>query len=168
VSLPRSARLCFSVVIAAASLLGADEIRWGEAERGLQVGIVTRSTPQLEVHVLVKNVGPEERTVAIGYESPGGPIYDVNFTLEIPEGPERHVFDSDALKNLPTGLPMSRVVRLEPGAIHDLSFPLQRLICVIDGQDVGLSTLLQRGYSVRASLDLEGATVRSSDLSLEH
>jgi hypothetical protein len=166
-SLPRSARLCFSVVIAAASLLGADEIRWGEAERGLQVGIVTHSTPQLEVHVLVKNVGPSARTIAIGYESPGGPIYDVSFTLEIPGGPARHVFDSDALKNLPPGLPMSRVVRLEPGAIYDLSFPLQRLICVLNGQDVELSTLSKRGYSVRASLDLEGATLSSSDLSLE-
>ena len=75
------------------------------------------------------------------------------------------VFDLNALNAHPTGLMLSTSVRLEPGRIQAFTFPLNQLICVVNGHDVPLHTLLKQGYTVRASFEVRGTRVASPDFS---
>ena len=54
-------------------------------------------------------------------------------------------------------------IRLEPGAAHVFTFPLEQLICVVHRQDVPLEKLLRRGYSIRASFEIEGLKLTTPD-----
>ncbi|MCZ2149594.1 MAG: hypothetical protein LC126_17690 [Bryobacterales bacterium] len=145
----------------------ASKVKWGAVTDGLQLGIDS-STPSGKsgsVRVVLKNVSTETRDLVIGFEGPSGPIYAVKLAAVSRRGSEEYsVFDLNALKAQPGGLPKSSAVRLQAGSEYTFMFPLDRLICVIERKDTPLRTLLTQAFTVRASFDSSGATVVSGDL----
>jgi hypothetical protein len=152
-------RLVGIALLATAALAGApagsDGVAWGPITDRSQLGIAwDRSSSKPELGVLVRNASAIEQELQIGDKGLGVPIYDVELTSTAPDGKQYQVFDIRALKAGHPGFiqPQPIVVRLAPGATHELRFPLHELLCVVERRDTRFETLLRQGYSVRARL----------------
>jgi hypothetical protein len=155
------------LIAAAASVFCADATRWGSVVDGLQLGIGATSTPEPALHVLLKNAGPRVQEVPTGFEGEPDPPFNVTITARAPREGDLQVFDLNAARYWPPdiGPGPARSFRLEPGGVHEFTYPLSQLICVVNRTDTPLSKLLKQGYTVRASFEFRGTAVMSRPLS---
>jgi len=156
----RLAGLCALLVVAVTSTFGGVALTWGNVAGNLQLGIgaTTESSPSgTVILVSLRNVGAEMQRVTIGFDGSAGPVYNVEFTAaRAQQAGEQLIFDLNALKARPGGVLIPKVVGLEPGSSQMFTFPIGQLICIVDRREVALETLLQRGYSIRASFRTSG------------
>ncbi len=132
--------------------LAADPVLWGSAAHGFRLGIAyDDSSPAPQFRIVLENISSRERDVSIGAVSESGPVYNVEFTATSPEGKRFQVLDENALAAPPSSLPRFIVTHIDPGKSYEFVSILQKLLCIQNRQDVPLDTLLQRGYSLRAS-----------------
>lgn len=160
-------RSCALLMAAAAGMFCADAARWGAAVDGLQLGIRATSAPQPALHVLLKNASPNVQEIPIGYEEEPDPPYNVILTARFHEEHEIPVFDTIAAKYHPpsSGPGPARNLRLSPGGVHDFTYLLSQLTCVVHQTDISLDRLLKQGYTVRATFGFRRTAVVSPDLS---
>jgi hypothetical protein len=105
----------------------------------------------------------------MGFEEEPDPPTNVILRARDPQAHELQVFDTIAAKyRVPEDgdLGPARVLRLEPGAVHEFRFLLNQLLCVVDMTDTTLDKLLKLGYTVRASFGFRERAVVSPNLSL--
>ena len=156
----------FILMLAAASVFGADSTLWGQVEDGMQLGIDVTSAPGPGFRTLLKNAGAEPRDLVIGYEG-SVDLYSVEITTNAPGQPEQPVFDSMALGHSPS-IVLPIVAHLQPAEVREFTYPLSQLVCVVNRKDVPFRTLWEQGYMVRASFELPGARLQTPDLALRH
>lgn len=102
------------------------------------------------VRVSIKNNGPVTRWLPAG-----------NLKITAERGAETQlVFDVNALQQEHPGFVANTVgVRLEPGQEHVTTLPVTQLLCVVNRHDVPLGRLLEQGYTLRASFEIDGVTL---------
>jgi len=147
----------------ATSMLCADVTLWGPVEGDFELGIGVASTTEPRLRILLKNVGSEPRDVLIGYSAPVD-FYNVKITTLGPGGREQPVLDLNALQAPPPSVLLPVIAHLQPGEVREFRYPLRQLICVVNRTDVMLATLLQQGYSVRATFESPGVTLATPGL----
>jgi hypothetical protein len=141
-------------------------------EGGLQLGIGVASVAvklirsrvaEPRLRILLKNVGSEPRDVLVGYSAPVD-LYNVKITTLGPSAREQPVLDLKALQAAPSSVLLPTIAHLQPGEVREFLYPLRQLICVVNRTDVMLGTLLEQGYSVRATFESPGVTLATPDL----
>jgi hypothetical protein len=155
------------LIAAAATVLCADATRWGAVVDGLQLGIRATSAPQPTLHVILKNASPNVQEIPIGFEEEPDPPYNVVLTARFHEEHELSVFDTIAAKYHPpsSGPGEARNLRLAPGGVHDFTYQLNQLTCLVHQTDISLDRLLKQGYTVRATFGFRRTAVVSPGLS---
>ncbi|HZV07169.1 MAG TPA: hypothetical protein VE999_18955 [Gemmataceae bacterium] len=144
---------------------GADQIAWGPAVNDVRLGVsFGRSSPEPEVRVLLKNTGSRMLEILTGAEAGKGTTTNFKFIAVAPDGKERECFHVDNLTSM-AGLVLPVAARLEPGAIHERRFPLNKIVCVENRSDITFDRLLKRGYSLRVSLEGDAKAAQSARLS---
>ena len=137
----------------APAILAADSIAWGPADNGIRVGIdLGPDSPVPTLRLSFQNTGAEDQDLLLGGETGTGPMYSMKFKAT-KGGKECEVFYFGGA-NFVAGHLGPLVVRLAPGATHELQLPLKRLACSEKGKDTTLDALLDRKYSVRVSLEV--------------
>jgi len=86
-------------------------------------------------------------------------MYAMKFTVTDPNGNE-HPLGYFGGANFVGGYIEPTLVRLAPKETYDLLLPLNKFVCVLNRKDVTLDTLLQRRYSVRASLEVNAESAK--------
>ncbi|MGA2880226.1 MAG: hypothetical protein ABSG13_14865 [Bryobacteraceae bacterium] len=147
----------------ASSVLCADATLWGPVESGLQLGIDAASTVEPALRILLKNMGSEPRDLLIGYRAPVD-LYNLEITTSAPSASEQPVLDLNALQAPPPSLLLPMTAHLQPGEVRVFRYPLSQLICIVNRTDVPFRTLLEQGYSVRATFEFPGVTLATPDL----
>jgi len=162
-------RSCALPIALAATVFCADADRWGPAVDGVQLGIRVTSTPEPRLHVLLKNASSKVQEIPMGFEGEPDPPRNVILTAHDRREHVLQVFDLIAAKyHPPSGGPgPARNLRLAPGAIHDFTYLLSQLICVLDRTDTSLDKVLKQGYTVRATFGFRQTAVASPDLPFE-
>lgn len=157
--------------IAAAALwvtlpgFGADVVAWGSTVNGIRLGISFGSaSSELELRVFLKNVGSAAQEILIGSQVGTGIAVDLKFIATAPDGKEREGFEINSFTPL-AGLVLPAVIRLEPGATHELHFPLKNIICIEKPGDVTFATLVRQRSSLRVSLETDDKSARWAGLS---
>ncbi len=154
----------FILLLAASNLYCAD-VLWGPVDSGLQLGIGITATSEPALRVSLKNAGSQPRDLPIGHE--GAPdLYDAAFTTQAPGQQPQPVLDLRALKAQPGSIDQPITAHLQPGEVREFFYPLSRLICIVNRNDVPLRPLLAQGYTVRASFHFPGVKLVTPDLSL--
>jgi hypothetical protein len=145
-------------------LCGADT-NWGPASGGFQAAIDMQNDPDagIVLNVVLRNAGAETRHLQLSIFS-SGPAYDIE-TIAIRGHDKVPVFDTRALSEPPNNsFPEYEDLRLVSGATYAFKFRLNSMIGVVNRKDVPLDSLLKQGYSLRASLQIHGTIVVTSDL----
>jgi hypothetical protein len=143
-----------------------DPISWSLADEGLRIGLSTeQSSTNGNLRVVLDNVGSSELSVFVGMNSGNGIGYLVTFTATATDGTQYRIWDfrPEALRPV-AGLVVPVVISLAPGATREFMFPLKQLVYMAKGRDITLDSLLQQGYTLNASLevqqkDLDGASM---------
>ena len=86
-------------------------------------------------------------------------MYAMKFTVTDPDGKE-HDLGYFGGANFVGGYIEPILVRLAAGETYDLLLPLSKFVCVLNRKDVTLDTLLQKRYSLRASLEVSEESAR--------
>ena len=102
--------------------------------------------------------------ILTGAEAGKGTTTNFKFIVVAPDGKERECFHVDNLTSM-AGLVLPVAARLEPGAIHERRFPLNKIVCVENRSDITFDRLLKRGYSLRVSLEGDAKAAQSARLS---
>src|ERR1039457_2630053 len=140
----------------------------GECRRRSTVGHRSNVNARTRVARLLKNAGPRVQEVPTGFEGEPDPPFNVTITTRAPREGDLQVVDLNAARYWPPdiGPGPARSFRLEPGGVHEFTYPLSQLICVVNRTDTPLSKLLKQGYTVRASFEFRGTAVMSRPLSV--
>ncbi len=154
---------------ATSAAFAAEPIFWGAPVNGLRLGIAfVHGASQPAVRVVLQNLGPDAQKVPVGWDQRGGSAYNIEFTAARARGNKCQVFDRKVLSLPPSpGFVVPVIARIEPGATHELLFPLKQLLCVENRKDVTLDVLWNRNYSLKATLEVDGTGVTSGSLSLK-
>jgi hypothetical protein len=120
---------------------------------------VTAVSSTGELRLAFQNAGSADIDVLLGGRTGIGPMYAMKFTVTDPSGNE-HNLGYFGGANFVGGYIEPILVRLAPGETYDLLFPLNKFVCVLNRKDVTLDTLLQKRYSLRASLEVNAESAR--------
>jgi hypothetical protein len=141
-------------------LIGAAEaVSWGPVANGLRLGVATASSSPGKLHLVFQNVGAAEIDVLLGGRTGIGPMYAMKFTVTGPNGDE-HYLGYFGGANFVGGYIEPILVRLAPKETYDLLLPLNKFVCVLNRKDVTLDTLLQKRYSISASLEVNAESAK--------
>jgi hypothetical protein len=133
-----------------------DSVSWGSPVKGLRLGISLAP----ELHVFLENVGSSRQDFVIGH----GSSVDLRFIATSPDGKEREGYEIHSF--IPDGgLVLPVVVRLDPGARHELSCPLQKIICIEKPGDVTFEALAKQGASIHVFFETDEKTAAWAGLS---
>jgi len=151
--------LVLSCFVAALPAFAADGIAWGAAAGGLRIGIdYSATTAEPEIRVIVENVGESPLDVLVGNRVGTGIAVTFRFLVTGAGGKEHEGHELNSFTPI-TGLITPVVVRLEPGASHEMDFPLKNIRFVEKLLfDATLATLVKQGCSVRVSLESDDKT----------
>lgn len=149
---PSLAFLAFGLALASAGF-GEDLVSWGRASDGLQIGIGLSSDPQgTSARILFKNGGTTYRWLLVALLIGGDePVSRVGLTAISPNGSEFEAY-SALLERPLAGRILPVEIGLGFGETHETHIPLKDFFCVLNGERIPLTGLLQRGYSIRATL----------------
>jgi hypothetical protein len=111
------------------------------------------------LRVVFENVSPVRHQLLLGGMTGIGPMHNLKFTATAPDGTEREIFNA-ADVGFVAGYLSPLVASLAPGETHEIQFPLWKFFYVKQGVDIRLETLLDRGYSVRVSLEVDADGAR--------
>jgi len=152
------------LIAAAASVFCADAIRWGAVVDGLQLGIAATSTPEPTLRILLKNASAKVQRVPISHED-YDTFYNVQISARAPRGDELAVFDLATLRyQVPSiGPGPEKIVWLEPGEVHEFTYPLNQLF-IMNGTNTPLTKFRKQGYTVHAAFQFRETAVVSLDL----
>ena len=144
-----------TIAIVASVAFEADSLSWGPSHEGLRMGIgLAQASSESVLRIVVENIGPTKRDLLLGGMTGNGPMRNLQFTGTAPDGTECEVLNlADA--GPVAGLVLPLIAHLAPGATYEILLPLRKLIYVKDRTDITLETLLAKGYSVRASLEVD-------------
>jgi len=157
---PGLVRMALAALTLALPGSAADSIAWGTPVKGLRLGISL--TPEL--HILLENVGPSRQEFVIGHEWGRGSSVDLRFFATARDGKEREGYEISSFTPI-AGLVLPVIVRLDPGAIHELSFPLHQIICIQKPDDVTFEALAKQGASLHVFLETDEKTAAWAGLS---
>jgi hypothetical protein len=161
----RDIQLIAAALAISIAAFGANQIAWGPAVNGLRLGTsFGPSSPEPELRVLLQNTGSRALEVLTGAEVGKGTTTNFRFISVAPDGRERECFNVDNLTSM-AGLVLPLATRLEPGAIHERRFPLNKIVCVENRSDITFDHLLKRGYSLRVSLEGDAKAAQWARLS---
>jgi hypothetical protein len=144
---------------------GEDAVTWGPTGNGIRLGISfgpVSSEPELRI--FIQNVGSTTQEILIGSQVGNGTAVDLKFVATAQDGKEREGFEINSFIPI-AGLVLPAVIRLVPGATHELRFPLKKIICVERPGDVTFEALVQQRSSVRVSLETDARSARWAGLS---
>lgn len=154
-----------SLLSSGSNLLAEEATAWGATVNDLRIGLRLDSLSRSNLFVFLENRSPTPLELFVAFVD----VQRFEFTATAPNGKEYSVID--ALMYRPCaglcGLPFTE--RLNPGATRKSTYALEKLLLVPpEGQYITLRVLLQRGYSVRASLEVTEQQLKEAKLSLEN
>ena len=156
------AAAALSVVLPA---FGADAITWGSTSNGIRLGISFGPiSSEPELRVFIQNVSSTTQEILIGHQVGKGIAVALKFIATARDGKEREGFEINSFTPI-SGLVLPAVIRLGPGATHELRFPLKKIICIERPGDVTFETLVAQRSSVRVSLETDDKSAKWAGLS---
>ncbi len=146
----------------------ADSVAWGEAVSGIRMGIGFKvPSPDIELRILIQNVGSDKREILIGDQIGNDTSVDLlvnlRFTATAADGKKRQGYEKNAFSIFSLSKPA--IIQLDPGATHELMFPLNQIICVEKPGNLTFDDLVKQGFSVHVSLETDDASARWARLS---
>jgi len=161
-----------SAAILAPSSFAAESVSWSEPVNGIRIAIAYSAEPAPELRVLLQNTGSIKLPVVLGEKGAiTGDASSINlkFHGSTPDG--RPTDAMDARVSGVNGVVLPVVIEIEPGAIHEVRIPGQKILFL--GWTISLGIALQRGYGIQVSLEVPQELLQSwvrhqelSDISL--
>ena len=154
-------RLCIGLLTAIAAIGAEPAVQWSGIDGGFQLGIAgikgSGGTPG-QLQFTIRNLGSEWRSIHFGSEGSAGPYYDIGLTADCARELSGNIelFDLNALRASAAGFMSETWLLLEASEAHFVTISVARFIGVINGRDIPLEALLQRGCSIRASFQPVG------------
>lgn len=155
---------CVLLIAAATAVYGADAIRWGPPQSNLQLGIGATANA---LHFFLKNTSPETTDLPIGSIESRGHAYNFRMMAHSPAGKDLLVFDSNAMGIADSFGPSYINATMLPGRTWEIVIPLKQLNCGIDYKDVALSTLLEQGYTLRTSFEVNETKISAPEFTFQ-
>jgi hypothetical protein len=91
----------------------------------------------------------------LGSSSAKGPVYDIEFRIQSPQGKELPLFNFNGPPGIqPAAKPI--IVEIPRGGKHEIQLSMKKLIYLDNGKSRPLPEMLALHYSVRASVDTSG------------
>jgi hypothetical protein len=144
---------------------GADAVTWGSTGNGIRLGISSGPvSSEPELRIFIQNVGSTTLEIRIGSQVGKGTAVDLKFIARAQDGKEREGFEINSFTPI-AGLVPPAVIRLGPGATHELRFPLKKIICIDRPGDVTFEALVEQRSSVRVSLETDDKSAKWAGLS---
>jgi hypothetical protein len=120
---------------------------------------VTAASSTGQLRLAFQNVGSTDIDVLLGGRTGIGPMYAMKFTVTDLNSNE-HDLGYFGGANFVAGYIEPLLVRLAPRETYDLLLPLNKFVCVLNRKDITLDSLLQKHYSIRASLEVNAESAR--------
>lgn len=130
-----------------------NSITWGPSDAGLRLGVTTETA---NLRLVLNNIGSTSLTVFVAMNSGTGIGYLFQFTADAVDGTQYKIWDMRPESIAPVaGLLIPQTVSLAPGATREFVFPLKHLVYMSKGRNISLDSLLQQGYTLHASLEVQ-------------
>lgn len=116
-----------SIVFSVLVVCGEDTA-WGPIKNELQLGVSIDSAREPTLRVIIRNQSLSVKTVLVGFEGHGQPLYSLHFQAKTPDGKLIQVLDRAALRMPPkAGLMIAKIIKINPESSFEMPYPLTEL-----------------------------------------
>ena len=129
---------------------------------GISFGL---ASSQPELRIFLQNTGSATQEILSGRHAGKDTAVDLKFIATTPDGKEREGFEINSFTPVEGLVELPAVIRLGPGATHELHFLLDKIICIEKQGDVTFEALWKQRSSVRVSLETNDKSVKWAGLS---